>query len=181
MKPELGLTSVPEWAVAVTTPDADLTGRSYTVFALDSAAADVVSSWRAQIALRRPDVPVRVHTIADPEAAADVLCAEVAGARVGWRLLIAGPAHACMRLRAQAVRMGVAHDELTLASTTVAVRDVQCAHCRHVTTAKVDLEELLPCAGCGVNLIVYYHVSRMLGAHLGFQIDAEAGPRVIAS
>ena len=46
-------------------------------------------------------------------------------------------------------------------------------HCRTVTTAAVELSEVLPCSGCGRNLLVYYHVSRRQGAHLGYMVDAE--------
>jgi dimethylamine monooxygenase subunit C len=181
MRPELGLTSVPAWAVAVSTPDADLTGRSFTAFALDPAGAEVVTRWTDQITAGHPDAPVRVHTIADPDAAAAVLSGEIAELTIGWRLLIAGPANRCLKLRAHAVRLGVADDEMTVGSTTVSERDVHCVHCRHVTTAEVELETVLPCAGCGRNLLVYYHVSRLQGAHLGFQIDAEELPEAIAS
>ena len=42
-----------------------------------------------------------------------------------------------------------------------------------VTQARVELEDVLPCAGCERNLVVYYHVSRRQGVHLGFMVDAE--------
>jgi ribosomal protein S27E len=90
--------------------------------------------------------------------------------------MIAGPADACLRLRAHAVDCGVADDEITVASSEVASRDVRCVHCGTVTHAAIDLEDVLPCTGCGRNLLVYYHVSRRLGAHLGFTIDAEQLP-----
>ncbi len=50
---------------------------------------------------------------------------------------------------------------------------MHCVHCRTVTTAAVELSEVLPCSGCGRNLLVYYHVSRRQGAHLGYMVDAE--------
>ena len=87
--------------------------------------------------------------------------------------MMAGPADACLRLRAAAVALGVADDEITVASTDVRERAVHCVHCRTVTTAAVELSEVLPCSGCGRNLLVYYHVSRRQGAHLGYMVDAE--------
>ena len=66
-----------------------------------------------------------------------------------------------------------ADDEITVASTDVRERAVHCVHCRTVTTAAVELSEVLPCSGCGRNLLVYYHVSRRQGAHLGYMVDAE--------
>jgi dimethylamine monooxygenase subunit C len=54
-------------------------------------------------------------------------------------------------------------------------------HCGTVTHAAVDLDDILPCAGCDRNLLVYYHVSRRLGAHLGFMVDAEQLPEELAS
>jgi hypothetical protein len=63
---------------------------------------------------------------------------------------------------------------LFVGSTAVATRDVLCAHCQTRTRAEVGIEEVLPCAGCGRNLLVYYHVSRLKGAYLGFMVDAEA-------
>ncbi|WP_412093762.1 hypothetical protein [Mycolicibacterium iranicum] len=31
----------------------------------------------------------------------------------------------------------------------------------------------MTCRGCGRTLLVYYHISRRQGAHLGFMVDAE--------
>lgn len=42
MRPALELTSVPRWAVTVTNPDADLSGRYWTVIAFGPGTADVV-------------------------------------------------------------------------------------------------------------------------------------------
>ena len=50
------------------------------------------------------------------------------------RLMMAGPATACLRLRAKALDLGLADDEMTIASTEVERRAVYCVHCRTVTS-----------------------------------------------
>lgn len=172
MKPALAVTSVPGWAAEPSRPRADLTGRYWTIVVIGDGAEPVVDEWVAQIGGSRTDPDVRIHRV-DDNAARKCVDDELAQAVVGWRLMIAGPADACLRLRAHAMSLGVADDELTVASTDTATRDVMCAHCGTVTSATVGLEEVAVCAGCERNLFVYYHVSRRLGAHLGFMVDAE--------
>jgi hypothetical protein len=176
MKPDLDLTSVPGWTVQPSRPPADTSGRSWTIIAFESYGAEVDRDWQAQIAAAGRPSEVNVHQVADGAAAVDVLRADLAAARVGWRLMMAGPAHACLSLRAEAVALGVADDEMTVATGDVATRPVQCVHCLTVTHGQVALEGVLPCAGCGRNLLVHYHVSRRRGAHLGYQVDAEVAP-----
>jgi hypothetical protein len=165
MTPALESTSIPAWAVVPSRPDADLSGRYWTVIAF---ADTDVSDWLAQIEARHPGAAPRVHRVTDDAAAKRAVTADLATALVGWRLMIAGPADACLRLRAHAVRNHVGDDEITVASADITHRDVHCAHCRTVTRAAVELEEVVGCGGCGRNLFVYYHVSRRIGAHLGF-------------
>lgn len=173
MKPALELTSVPPWTVTATVPDADASGRSWTIVAT-GPAEDVIARWTGQLA-----GTVQVHRVDTDEQARMVIDRAVATAVVGWRLMIAGPARVGLRLRAHALALGIAEDEITIASTEVAERDVFCAHCRTVTTAAVEIEGLVSCVGCGRKLVVHYHVSRRAGAHLGYQVDAEH--RVVAS
>lgn len=171
MKPDLELTSVPPWATTVHQPDADLTGRYWTVVSF--GADDVAANWTAQITARFPDADITVHAVDADDAAAAAVSADLAEARVGWRLMVAGPADRCLRLRAHALHCGVADDEIVVASTTVGLREVLCVHCGTRTCSDVAIESVVPCAGCGRNLLVYYHVSRLKGAHLGFMVDAE--------
>ena len=168
MTPDLDLTSVPSWAVEPACPAADLTGRQWTVLAIGTDAADIAQRWVAQISAEYPDAQPRVHLVADADAACAALDADLADAVVGWRLLLAGPAHLCLRVRARALELGAADDEITVASTEVGIREIYCAHCRSTTTAAASLEAQIACPGCGRELFVYYHVSRRLGAHLGF-------------
>lgn len=181
MRPALELTSVPHWAVTVTIPDADLSGRRWTVVAFGPGTTDVVSRWSDQIASRHGLAAVRVHRVNDDDAARAAVDQDLDGAVVGWRLMMAGPADACLRLRAHALAAGVSDDEITVASTDVTTRDLRCVHCDAVTATSAALEEVVGCRGCGRNLLVYYHVSRRLGAHLGFMIDAEEPAQAAAS
>ncbi|MET0897569.1 MAG: dimethylamine monooxygenase subunit DmmA family protein [Mycobacterium sp.] len=176
MKPALETTSVPGWSTAARRPDADLSGRSWTVVGFGPDAQPMVSAWQEQILGADPAAAIMVHLVDEADgdrAAAQAVDTDLADALVGWRLMIGGPADACLRLRAHALRRGVGDDEIVVGSTAVATRDVLCAHCQARTRAEVGLEEVLPCAGCGRNLFVYYHVSRLKGAHLGFMVDAE--------
>lgn len=174
MTPDLALTSVPAWAVERRCPTADLTGRHWTVLAIGADAAGIAEQWHSEIIAEFPGAAPRMHHVADATAACAALEADLATAVVGWRLLLAGAAHACLRVRARALELGAIDDEITVASTEVATRDVYCAHCRTTTTAAVGLTGQMPCSGCGRPLFVYYHVSRRLGAHLGFATTADA-------
>ncbi len=175
MKPALELTSVPVWAATATKPSADISGRYWTILAFGAAGAEVAGAWYLEIAATGRESAVSVHEFGedDDDAARTVLLSDLATARVGWRLMVAGPARACLSLRAAAAVANVADDEITVASTDVALRAVHCVHCRTVTTAAVELEDVVPCGGCHRNLFVYYHISRRQGAHLGFMVDAE--------
>jgi len=173
MSPHLALTSVPPWAVAEVRPQADLSGRSWTLLAVGACAEPVVEQWAAEVTAHRPGADLRVHHVPDPEAACAALAADLADAVVGWRLLVAGPAHACLRVRSAAMRLGVGDDEMTIASTEVGTREIFCAHCKHTTVAEVELTGEVPCSGCGRELFVHYHVSRRLGTHLGFATHAD--------
>lgn len=172
MRPDLELTSVPGWALTPTRPDADLSGRAWTIIAFGPGGADIARDWVAQIASAGGESAVRLHQV-DAGQAIEVLTADLADARVGWRLMMAGPADACLHLRGAATGLGVADDEMTVASTEVDSRAVHCVHCGAVTRARVQLDEVLPCGSCERKLVVYYHVSRRGGTYLGFMVDAE--------
>lgn len=166
MTPAIEFTSVPAWAVAPRRAEADSSGRSWTVIAFGGGES-IAAEWVGQIADRHPGATPRVHLVSDDVAARRVLDADASTALVGWRLMIAGPADACLRLRAHAIGAGLEDDEITVATTDVSHRDVHCAHCRTVTRAAVNLEGLVDCHGCRRRLAVQPHVSRRIGAHLG--------------
>lgn len=170
MNPPLHLTSLPSWAREPVVEEVDPTGASYLVFELGDRAAMVVSDWVAELtALGKPVTVVK----AGVEVAIVEFERAYAAALVGWRIMIAGTAADCLRLRTAVVASGLADDELRCASVDVAERDVYCVHCRSVTTASVGVGEVISCLGCERNLLVYHHVSRRKGAHLGFMVDAE--------
>ena len=170
MRPALELTSVPPWTITATVPDADTSGRAWTIIAIGHAQ-DVITRWEGQLGDHRNSV--EVHRVDTDEQARAVIDTAVATAVVGWRLMIAGPAYLNLRVRAHALAHGIADDEITIASTEVAHRDVFCTHCRAVTTAAVEIDGLVGCTGCGRKLVVHYHVSRRAGEFLGYMVDAE--------
>ncbi|GAB7069278.1 hypothetical protein H7J06_00530 [Mycobacterium hodleri] len=165
MTPAIEFTSVPPWAVAPRCAPADVSGRYWTVVAFVGGES-IASEWVAQLE-SRPGASPRVHLVCDDDVATGAVDADVATARVGWRLMIAGPADACLRLRAHALGIGIGDDEITVASTDVTAKDVHCAHCRAVTHDAVPLGGVVACHGCGRRLAVQAHVSRRIGAHLG--------------
>jgi dimethylamine monooxygenase subunit C len=173
MRPDLEMTSVPHWALTPTRSDADLSGRAWTIMVLGPGGTDIARDWVAQIASAGGESAVRLHVV-DPGQAIEALTGDVAAARVGWRLMMTGPADACLQLRGAAMSLGVADDEMTVASTDVDSRAVRCVHCGAVTRARVQLDEVLACGSCERKLLVYYHVSRRHGTYLGFMADAEA-------
>ncbi len=183
MRPDFELTSVPDWALAPTEPDADRSGRSWTVLAFGARGADIAARWLTQISPAAAESAVRLHRFDASKSvreATAVLRADIGSARVGWRLMMAGPADACLYLRGVAVDLGVADDEMTVASTDVGSRAVHCVHCGAVTRDRVNLEETVPCRSCNRNLVVHYHVSRRSGTYLGYLVDAERPAEVPA-
>ena len=163
---------MPSWALTPTRVDADLSGRAWTIIAFGPGGAEIARGWVAQIASAGGKSAVRLHEVR-PGQAIEALTADLAEARVGWRLLMAGPADACLELRGAATGLGVADDEMTVASTDVDSRAVHCVHCGAVTRARMQLDEVLPCGSCERKLLVYHHVSRRGGTYLGFMVDAE--------
>ncbi|MEH3066599.1 MAG: dimethylamine monooxygenase subunit DmmA family protein [Aeromicrobium erythreum] len=132
-------------------------------------AVDVATTWLAGAV-----APGRLHAVADTdEAALAVVDAELAEARVGWRLLVAGPLTSVMPLRARALAGGLVDAELAVATTSTDELLVACAHCATVTSAPTHVGGVVACTGCERRLVVHHHVSRRQGTFLGFQVDAE--------
>lgn len=162
-------TSVPRWPAEVPAPDP--TARALALLAFGSAGGRLLVGWRAAVAGR---VPLWWHAAerADQESL-DLLVAQVAGARIGWRLMLAGPEIDVLGARSVATGLGVLDAEIRMAVTGTEVKRVFCPHCRTTTTGAAPVSGELACAGCGRRLHVYAHVSRRTGAYLGFMADAE--------
>jgi dimethylamine monooxygenase subunit C len=94
-------------------------------------------------------------------------------ARVGVRIMAAGPELEVLDIAGAARAAGAIDAELGCFVTDDSVRRVQCPHCHAHTEARVAVGETVPCAGCARSLIVYHHVSRRHGAYLGYMVDAE--------
>lgn len=173
--PALVHTSVPAWAVPIhasakETAAPDMGGASYLLVAVGRPAALVVRKWAAELA---GTSDVRIVEIADIAAAQEALEVALAEARVGVRVRIAGPTGACLALRGSATGAGVEDDELYVVPTTTGSIELACAHCGGVTATDAGIGEVVPCAACERNLLVYHHVSRRSGRFLGFMVDAE--------
>lgn len=169
-------TSIPAWAASSAAEEADPTGREHAIIAIGESARDQAEAWRSFLVERSPASRVTVHEAADADQARASLDGELVRARVGWRLAVAGPADACLAVRARAVAAGLEDDEMRFASTDTNHRSVFCVHCRATMTVDAEIEQVVPCAACGRSLLVYYHVSRLSGSHLGFMVDAERLP-----
>lgn len=171
MSPPIELTSVPPWALSTTTPPSDPTGRTYSLVVLGEPGRVVAAQWATELGDRLD--AVQMHVVRDLAAARAVLATDLVTARVGWRLMLAGPLAEVMALRADALAGGLADDEITIATTSTEVRPVLCSHCSHVAQARAGVGEVVTCGGCGRQLLVYHHVSRRRAAFLGFMVDAE--------
>ncbi|WP_138734548.1 dimethylamine monooxygenase subunit DmmA family protein [Modestobacter excelsi] len=162
-------TSVPHWAA--TPPAVPATARQVTVLGIGSAAGPVVRGW--EFACRELGLRPAVLLAGSAEEAMPRLAVQLQGASVGWRLLVAGPEADVLRARSRALEAGAVPAEVLTFVTGVPVRRVHCAHCRTETETGAAVGGTCPCAGCGRTLHVYHHVSRRLGAYLGYMIDAE--------
>ena len=174
-------TSVPRWPAAPNGVDPN--GVSYLVVAAGPAGAEVAARWIDEI--HRAGKPVWSHhegapggpSGVDPGAACSAALAEELGhARVGVRVMVAGPELVVLDCLRAARDAGALEAELTAHVTDSATKRIYCSHCRTCTEAEVAVAATLSCAGCGRKLVVYHHVSRRHGAYLGFMADAEAPP-----
>jgi hypothetical protein len=177
---QLAHTSVPLWAVpgperraaGATTPG-DSTGTSYLLVGVGAAARPVLDGWASALAAGAYAADVIVLHADDAAAAGEALGEALGRARVGVRVRLAGPVSACLALRGTAVSAGLDDDELHVQPTEADGLDVFCTHCRHVTSAAAAIGDVVACAGCHRDLVVYHHVSRRSGHVLGYMVDAE--------
>jgi dimethylamine monooxygenase subunit C len=162
-------TSVPRWGTE--TPAPDPAARAVLLLGFGPRGAAITTGWAADV---HAGCPVERLAADDAdETVLAVLSARVAAARVGWRLMLAGPEVDVLAARAVAVRAGVLDAEIRTAVTGSERKRVYCPHCRTTTATTAPLAAEIPCDGCGSRLHVYAHVSRRTGAYLGFMADAE--------
>jgi hypothetical protein len=146
--------SVPRWPTG--DRGIDPAGRSFAVLAFDEAAATVAAIWCEEI--QALDAPLWYAEDAS------ALEEQLAGATVGWRLMLAGPQADVLAARSLAVEHGAIDAEITIVVTDDRERRVRCAHC---TTSTRTAAARVHCAGCGRALDVHEHVSRRHAAYLG--------------
>lgn len=173
---QIDVSSVPLWARPGQSPadvPADTGGRSQVLVGVGAAAGPIVDRWIAEIPGRTPVSRILVD---DVQLAGAELDEALRDARVGVRVLIAGPAGACLRLRGVALSAGLEDDEIRVMRCGAGPIDIFCAHCGASTPAIADVDDIVECAGCARHLLVYYHVSRRTGRYLGFMVDAETAP-----
>jgi hypothetical protein len=156
-------TNLPTWPEEA--PGVDATGTAQAVIAVGAAARAVADRWCAQAAAT--GAPVWRHDAGTAADAARALAGQLASARVGWRLLLAGPEADVLALRALALDAGAVDAEVRCHATSTTEKVVRCAHCSAHTRAEVPLGGLVTCPGCGRALTVQRHLSRRHGAHLG--------------
>lgn len=170
-------TSVPAWAVTGTTEDVglDRAARIWLLVGIGAAGRDRVAAWRATA-----DRPARTVEADDAASARAVLVEELAAARVGVRVAVAGPVGECLLVRAQLLGAGLVDEEIRTCPTGHGVIDVYCAHCRRAARAVATIGEVTPCHWCGAPLHVYHHVNRTSGRFLGFHANAERLPEEVS-
>lgn len=187
MSPVMDHTSVPPWALEATalkSPDqgSDLL-RAPNVAActiLSYDAGETASRWGSRLnemGIPHDTVPL---VPCGPEQDEQVLAQEremlsdcLERARVGWRLMVAGPLVDVLRARSTALEAGLLDEEVVVATTRIDLLPVVCAHCEEITIVEAKIDDVVDCASCREPLLIYYHVSRRLGSFLGFKVDAE--------
>ncbi len=175
---EMAFTSVPAWArdrVDALGAVPPVSGARHLLVGVGPTSAETLRGWEQQLVGTPIHTVHTIHTIhtVHLDEADTALSDALADARVGVRIHLAGPIGDCLRLRATALRAGAEDDEIQVSPTTEGTIWVQCLHCEAVTAAEARINDIIECAGCGLGLVVYYHVSRRTGHFMGFQIDAE--------
>jgi len=165
-------TSVPAWAVgAATVAPPDDRGTTYLLVGVGEEGTALAGSWASAL----PGKPT-VICGDDAHAVSAAVRTALDTARVGLRVWLAGPPGACLVLRGLAVSAAVEEDELHVSVVGAGPIEVQCVHCQTASTA-VAIGDIVPCGGCGRQVVVYYHVSRRTGRFLGYMHDAEEAGR----
>ena len=97
---------------------------------------------------------------------------------MGLRLYALGHEDGLWKCNKAGQKVGMSRDEIQLAQASTTGRPVYCVHCGH--HMNLIHTNITVCTGCKRHLLVRDHFSRLLGAYMGFQIDAES-PGLIPS
>jgi hypothetical protein len=160
-------TSVPRRPT--TDPGVDESGRAFGIMTFGPVARFAGEVWARRV--DQLDRPVLTWAAGSAAEAVPVLARWLAEARVGFRLMFAGPEADLLTARAQAAVLLDA--ELRLLVTDTTHRPVWCVHCGTTTLAESEIGAVTPCAGCARPLVVHHHVSRHHGSYLGYLANAE--------
>lgn len=107
------------------------------------------------------------------------LAHRLAAERMGLRLYAIGTEDFLWDVRNLAAAHGMGAEEVHLTHHGSRRRRVICVHCRTVTNGVTTT--IVTCGGCGAQLFVRDHFSRLLGGFQGVQVDAEAPGEVPAA
>ena len=101
----------------------------------------------------------------------DGLRADLARARMGLRLYLAGSEQFLWSATRIAADFGLCADEIRREHFGSSARSVYCVHCKTITSQVST--NIMTCPGCARSLLVRDHYSARLAAYMGFQVDAE--------
>jgi len=105
------------------------------------------------------------------EAMPEQLQAVLSEAPVSTRLYVGGSEMFLWDVRNQALKAGLVDEQIQLAPPTRKARRLFCTHC-YTLMEGVEVSPF-KCTGCGRLLLVRDHFSRLHGAYVGVQINAE--------
>ncbi|MBB2202339.1 dimethylamine monooxygenase subunit DmmA family protein [Gluconacetobacter tumulisoli] len=166
-------TNLPRWPASA--PGIDPQGRGFVLVGLGPAGADTLAGWAADVAAAGH--PCRQRRDASAQVTADTLAwldDALGAARVGWRLMLAGPASDILELAARARTAGMIEAEIRCHAVGEGPARLQCVHCKTLFRAEAVPGSHVACPGCGRALVVHQHLSRRLAALVAFSADAEA-------
>ncbi|WP_406689742.1 dimethylamine monooxygenase subunit DmmA family protein [Saccharopolyspora sp. ID03-671] len=164
-------TSLPEWPARVAV---DPEGTSYALVGIGDPAEGIVRGWVGEVLMRTAPSPVWTAQADRADEVVDALDEQLGRARVGWRLMLAGPEADVLALRARALAAGAVDEEVRCHVTSRERLRVHCAHCTAETPVTAPPGSRTTCSGCGHPLHIYSHLSRHRGSYLGFHADVEA-------
>ena len=94
-------------------------------------------------------------------------------ARIGFRLVLAGPPADIHAAAAVAAQSGLLDEEIRLLSDGTGPLVVFCGHCHALTATRGAPGSETECHGCATTLAVSDHFSRRHGGYLGYAAHAE--------